>query len=166
MDFIRDILHDGNKRANAIAEETLDQVREAMGMKYWFFPLLAASAVSPQLGSTRRFCIATQQAADFTPSYSQNSAHGRANLPHSMRSEQSPLQTWQSLLAKNPYSCFMTVFAALSPFRGADFVFSGGLSPFQGADAQVDTAWKWRNDVSTDGFLLKVQRMSSPLKRR
>ena len=34
MDFIRDILHDGNKRANAIAEETLDQVREAMGMKY------------------------------------------------------------------------------------------------------------------------------------
>ena len=34
MDFIRDILHDGNARANAIAEETLDQVREAMGMKY------------------------------------------------------------------------------------------------------------------------------------
>ena len=34
MDSIRDILHDGNKRANAIAEETLDQVREAMGMKY------------------------------------------------------------------------------------------------------------------------------------
>lgn len=34
MDTIRDILHDGNKRANAIAEETLDQVREAMGMKY------------------------------------------------------------------------------------------------------------------------------------
>ena len=34
MDFIRDILHDGNKRANAIAEETLDQVRETMGMKY------------------------------------------------------------------------------------------------------------------------------------
>ena len=34
MDSIRDILHDGNKSANAIAEETLDQVREAMGMKY------------------------------------------------------------------------------------------------------------------------------------
>ena len=34
MDSIRDILHDGNKRANAIAEETLDQVRDAMGMKY------------------------------------------------------------------------------------------------------------------------------------
>ena len=34
MDAIRDILHDGNKRANAIAEETLEQVREAMGMKY------------------------------------------------------------------------------------------------------------------------------------
>ncbi len=34
MDSIRDILHDGNARANAIAEETLDQVREAMGMKY------------------------------------------------------------------------------------------------------------------------------------
>ena len=34
MDSIRHILHDGNKRANAIAEETLEQVREAMGMKY------------------------------------------------------------------------------------------------------------------------------------
>ena len=34
MDYIRDVLEDGNKRANAIAEETLDQVREAMGMKY------------------------------------------------------------------------------------------------------------------------------------
>ena len=34
MDAIRDILHDGNKRANAIAEETLDEVRAAMGMKY------------------------------------------------------------------------------------------------------------------------------------
>ena len=34
MDVIRDILHDGNKRANAIAEETLDEVRAAMGMKY------------------------------------------------------------------------------------------------------------------------------------
>ncbi|MFR0568524.1 tryptophan--tRNA ligase [Bifidobacterium apri] len=34
MDTIRDILHDGNKRANEIAEQTLDEVREAMGMKY------------------------------------------------------------------------------------------------------------------------------------
>ena len=34
MDSIRDILHDGNKRANEIAEQTLDEVREAMGMKY------------------------------------------------------------------------------------------------------------------------------------
>jgi tryptophanyl-tRNA synthetase len=34
MDSVRDILHDGNKRANAIAERTLDEVREAMGMKY------------------------------------------------------------------------------------------------------------------------------------
>ena len=34
MDMIRDILHDGNARANAVAEETLDQVRAAMGMEY------------------------------------------------------------------------------------------------------------------------------------
>ena len=34
MDTIRDILHEGNKSANAIAEETLDEVRAAMGMKY------------------------------------------------------------------------------------------------------------------------------------
>lgn len=34
MDTIRDILHDGNKRAQAIAEQTLDEVREAMGMRY------------------------------------------------------------------------------------------------------------------------------------
>ena len=34
MDSIRDILHDGNKRANEIAQQTLDEVREAMGMKY------------------------------------------------------------------------------------------------------------------------------------
>ncbi|MDO4913178.1 MAG: tryptophan--tRNA ligase [Bifidobacteriaceae bacterium] len=34
MDSIRDILRDGNKRATAIAEETLNQVREAMGMMY------------------------------------------------------------------------------------------------------------------------------------
>jgi tryptophanyl-tRNA synthetase len=34
MDSVRDILHDGNRRANEIAEQTLDEVREAMGMKY------------------------------------------------------------------------------------------------------------------------------------
>lgn len=34
MDSIRDILHDGNKRANEIANETLQQVRDAMGMRY------------------------------------------------------------------------------------------------------------------------------------
>ena len=34
MDSIRDILHDGNNRANAIAEQTLDEVRAAMGMRY------------------------------------------------------------------------------------------------------------------------------------
>ncbi|KFF31878.1 tryptophan--tRNA ligase [Bifidobacterium bombi] len=34
MDSIRDVIHDGNKRANAIANETLDEVREAMGMLY------------------------------------------------------------------------------------------------------------------------------------
>ena len=33
-DTIRDILHDGNKRANEIAEQTLEEVREAMGMVY------------------------------------------------------------------------------------------------------------------------------------
>ncbi|WP_251231769.1 tryptophan--tRNA ligase [Adlercreutzia aquisgranensis] len=34
MGYIADVLHDGNARANAIAEETLGQVREAMGMVY------------------------------------------------------------------------------------------------------------------------------------
>ncbi|TCD54337.1 tryptophan--tRNA ligase [Alloscardovia theropitheci] len=34
MDTIRDILHEGNKRANDIANQTLDEVREAMGMVY------------------------------------------------------------------------------------------------------------------------------------
>ncbi len=34
MDIVRDILHDGNKRANEIANQTLDEVREAMGMVY------------------------------------------------------------------------------------------------------------------------------------
>lgn len=34
MDYVRDVLADGNKRANEVAEATLDEVREAMGMKY------------------------------------------------------------------------------------------------------------------------------------
>ena len=34
MDIVRDILHDGNKRANEIANQTLDEVREVMGMVY------------------------------------------------------------------------------------------------------------------------------------
>lgn len=33
-DLIRDIIHDGNARANVIANTTLDEVREAMGMVY------------------------------------------------------------------------------------------------------------------------------------
>ena len=32
--FVRDVLHEGNRRANEIAERTLDEVREAMGMVY------------------------------------------------------------------------------------------------------------------------------------
>ena len=34
MDHIKDVLHDGNAKANAIAEATLQEVREAMGMVY------------------------------------------------------------------------------------------------------------------------------------
>ena len=34
MDYIKDVLHDGNARANDLAEQTLDEVRTAMGMKY------------------------------------------------------------------------------------------------------------------------------------
>ena len=34
MDYVRDVLNDGNARANAIAEQTLGEVREAMGMVY------------------------------------------------------------------------------------------------------------------------------------
>ncbi len=34
MDYIKDVLHDGNKRANEVAHETLCEVREAMGMVY------------------------------------------------------------------------------------------------------------------------------------
>ncbi|MEE3341173.1 MAG: tryptophan--tRNA ligase [Bifidobacterium merycicum] len=34
MDYVRDVLAEGNKKANAIADETLQQVRDAMGMRY------------------------------------------------------------------------------------------------------------------------------------
>ena len=34
MDYIKDILHEGNARANEIANQTLNEVREAMGMVY------------------------------------------------------------------------------------------------------------------------------------
>ncbi len=34
MDTVKDILHEGNKQANEIAEATLQEVREAMGMVY------------------------------------------------------------------------------------------------------------------------------------
>lgn len=34
LDYIKDVLHEGNKRASEIANATLDEVREAMGMVY------------------------------------------------------------------------------------------------------------------------------------
>ncbi len=34
MAYIHDVLADGNRRANEIANTTLDEVREAMGMVY------------------------------------------------------------------------------------------------------------------------------------
>ena len=34
MDYIKDVLHEGNRRANEIANATLDEVREAMNMVY------------------------------------------------------------------------------------------------------------------------------------
>ena len=34
MDYVKDVLHVGNRQARAIAAETLDEVREAMGMVY------------------------------------------------------------------------------------------------------------------------------------
>jgi len=34
LDYVKDVLHEGNKRANAIAEATLQEVRETMGMVY------------------------------------------------------------------------------------------------------------------------------------
>ena len=33
-EMVREILHEGNRRANEIANATLDEVREAMGMVY------------------------------------------------------------------------------------------------------------------------------------
>ena len=34
MDYVKDVLHEGNRRANEIAEQTLAEVRDAMGMVY------------------------------------------------------------------------------------------------------------------------------------
>ena len=34
LDYVKDVLHDGNAKANEIAHQTLDEVREAMGMVY------------------------------------------------------------------------------------------------------------------------------------
>ena len=34
MDYIKDVLHEGNRRANEIAEQTLAEVQDAMGMVY------------------------------------------------------------------------------------------------------------------------------------
>ena len=34
LDYVKDVLHDGNRHANEIAHETLNEVREAMGMVY------------------------------------------------------------------------------------------------------------------------------------
>lgn len=34
LDYVKDVLHEGNRRANEIAETTLAEVREAMGMVY------------------------------------------------------------------------------------------------------------------------------------
>ncbi|AYZ88329.1 hypothetical protein F8275_03775 [Bifidobacterium breve] len=64
-----------------------------------------------------------------------------------------------------PYSHY-GVFARLSAFRGADLRFFGGLLPFQGAGVQVDEAQKWRNGVGIMLWILVVQRMTGPSKRR
>ena len=34
LDYVKDVLNEGNRRANEIAEQTLSEVREAMGMVY------------------------------------------------------------------------------------------------------------------------------------
>ncbi|BAR04570.1 tryptophan--tRNA ligase [Parascardovia denticolens DSM 10105 = JCM 12538] len=35
MDYVRDVLREGNRKANQIANQTLDEVRQAMGMVYY-----------------------------------------------------------------------------------------------------------------------------------
>ena len=34
MGYVKDVLHEGNRRANQIAEATLAEVQQAMGMVY------------------------------------------------------------------------------------------------------------------------------------
>lgn len=34
LDYVKDVLHEGNRKANEIANATLDEVNEAMGMVY------------------------------------------------------------------------------------------------------------------------------------
>ena len=34
MDYVKDVLHDGNRKANEVANATLAEVNEAMGMVY------------------------------------------------------------------------------------------------------------------------------------
>lgn len=34
LDYVKDVLHEGNRKANAIAEQTLQEVRDSMGMSY------------------------------------------------------------------------------------------------------------------------------------
>lgn len=34
LDYVKDVLHEGNRKANVIAEQTLQEVRDAMGMSY------------------------------------------------------------------------------------------------------------------------------------
>ena len=34
LDYVKDVLHEGNRRANEIAEQTLGEVQDAMGMVY------------------------------------------------------------------------------------------------------------------------------------
>ncbi len=41
MDYVKDVLREGNRRANEIANQTLEEVREAMGMVY--YPIVFAS---------------------------------------------------------------------------------------------------------------------------
>ena len=38
LDYVKDVLHEGNRRANEIANATLAEVREAMGMVYYAAP--------------------------------------------------------------------------------------------------------------------------------